>query len=664
VRGAAVIGVLLQACLVVSGAAGTPGEAAVSFLGEVRGAGESIEGVMKAGLLSPYCGETKREWIANRLQQLRKELREGEVELKEIGTREDGEYAAVLVSATPERDPFQVVVYGVGLRREGEQWKAAPVLGSFVNTNVGYDKEVRERVSGLETWMGEQRVLRVRDLYQEAVADLEKRMKTAVPEEKLEGGSAVEVVRGFLDVCRKRDLAAVLVYLGADSGRADEPTSPQSIVSRGLGGDEALVEWQLLTSPDVVSVVAEEQKARSETLVSVLFYDTDSVSGAKLLKFSVSKDSGRWEVDLPRVLREAYTERRPWREPDEREHELRRRFSAFFEAAHPAERIEDAKAMGVRIDAVLREGTLAEFFALLCRNERAAQGERLVTYAEAAQLWQEFRERGRDATHGDLVDVIVEGTAAAVVLHLVTTAELDRMELVTLLLVREKKGWAIAPGVTSLGNWETMPRQESLDQKEVLMKFIRQKLVLEKRAAENFLSGFAEVDEEIKEEVSKEEAGRLVQEFRAHLRAGDLAGAFANCALLDRSEGAWEGLKSMTYEYRGTRKAGEPDRELLIQREGAWAGVSLRLDSGPGDVPDYPLYLVRSTAKGPRIVVDAGLRLATNKGREILNDRNLKHMEVHLKEGELGLVRALFAVHRGESKTDYEAWEKSIKSSP
>ncbi|MDA1007215.1 MAG: hypothetical protein O3A87_12155, partial [Verrucomicrobia bacterium] len=81
----------------------------------------------------------------------------------------------------------------------------------FVNTNVGYDKELRERVSRLETWMGEQRVLRMRDLYQEAVANLEKRMKTAVPVEQLEGGSAVEVVRGFLDVCRKRDLAAVLV---------------------------------------------------------------------------------------------------------------------------------------------------------------------------------------------------------------------------------------------------------------------------------------------------------------------------------------------------------------------------------------------------------------------------------------------------------------------
>ena len=128
-RVAAVIGVLLQASLVVSGAAGTPGEAAVSFLGEVQGAGESIEEVLKASLLSPYCGEVKREWIGDRLQQLRKELREGEVELKEIGRREDGEYAAVLVSATPEGDPFQVEVHGVGLRREGGQWKAAPVLG-------------------------------------------------------------------------------------------------------------------------------------------------------------------------------------------------------------------------------------------------------------------------------------------------------------------------------------------------------------------------------------------------------------------------------------------------------------------------------------------------------------------------------------------------------
>lgn len=658
-----VIGALLIGVFASSGAEVAPGAAAVSFLEDVQGTTLSIDEILEKTVLSPFCGDERRMWIEKQLQELRVSLRVGELEFRVVGEKEDGGFAGVLVAVVPEGDPFTSKVVPVALRYTEEAWVPAPVVGSFANANVGFDQGVRNRVKVLERWMGRQRVIRMRDLYLDAVAALEKRMEEVVSDELLVEGTAKEVMKGFLDACGRKDLAAVLVFLGADSGQADEATSPQAIVTKGLRGEDEMGRWALLTSPDVVRVVAESREERSETVVSVLFYDTESVTGAKLLNFSLNKDSDRWQVDLPRVLREAFNERRPWRTPAASEHKMRRRFSEYFEESRVEERFDDSRAMGERMVEVLREGTLEEFFVLLSRNEGFAEGERVATYEEAADLWNEFRERGRHATHGVLVDVMEEGSAAAVVLHLVTTAELDRLELVTVFLVREESGWAIAPGVTSLGNWETMPRQESLDQKEVLMRYARRKAGLEKVAAERFLKEFAEVEVGVKKEVSEEEARRLVEEFRERLRAGDLPRAFECCALLDRSEGAWEGLKSLTYEYRGVQQAKQADRELNIQTKGSWAGVSLRLDTGSGGDPDYPLYLVRSTAEGPRIVVDAGLRMATNKGRKILNEQVWEHLDAHLVPEEVGLVREVFGGHLEHCNTDYAEWQKSTKSS-
>ena len=126
--------------------------------------------------------------------------------------------------------------------------------------------------------------------------------------------------------------------------------------------------------------------------------------------------------------------------------------------------------------------------------------------------------------------------------------------------------------------------------------------------------------------------------------------------------GIW--LIALVYECRGAQRSDVRDRELLVAVRGSWAAVSLRVDSGPSDEPDYPLYLVRLTEEGPRIVVDGGLRLPTNKGRKILNDRVWEHLDGQLGEAELGLVRKLFEGHVARSQADYDAWEKNTKSSP
>ena len=154
------------------------------------------------------------------------------------------------------------------------------------------------------------------------------------------------------------------------------------------------------------------------------------------------------------------------------------------------------------------------------------------------------------------------------------------------------------------------------------------------------------------------------KKFRNLLRAGKLLESFKCGSLLDPEEGAWEALKAMSYEYRGARQSTTPDREIHVQGGKAWAAVTLRVDSGLGVAPDYPMYLVVATSEGPRIVVDVGLRLATNKGREVLNRRVWERIEGQLEEPESALVRSLFEGHVEQSKTDLAEWEKSNKLSP
>ena len=155
------------------------------------------------------------------------------------------------------------------------------------------------------------------------------------------------------------------------------------------------------------------------------------------------------------------------------------------------------------------------------------------------------------------------------------------------------------------------------------------------------------------------EAGALVRKFRGLLREGKLMELFSCGALLDSEEGVWEALNAMSYEYRGLKRSTVADHQVDVQAGKRWAAVTLRVDSGPASSPSYPMYLLVATREGPRIVVDVGLRLATNKGREVLNDRVWERIKMFLEGEESALVRSLFERHVEQSKSDLDAWMKS-----
>lgn len=652
--------------------ASAPGDAALGFLLRLQEDELLVAELVDQTILSPQTGEIRRAAISKRLGRIGRHLRTNQYEFAVVEEKADGEFAAVVLSAISKHDPLEVEVFALALRRDEEDtWGVAPVPGSFDNVYLGYDEALEKRVEALEVWMGSARLNQLRVVHLAAVEGFRERMKKAVSPGLLEKADPAKLVSEFVDACVKGNLPAAMVLLGQFEGElSEEDRDLQRVMSRGLQGLDRRNHWRLLTSPDVVRLVVQDDPGDDvDADVSLLVFDPSASEAVNLVRFVLLRSGKRWVIELPSSLRLADEDRLTfqralWRERDEDDEELRVQFEKYFEERHEPLRAKSLKEAGKDLEKILEEGSLAEFFGFVHRSEALTDSERRATYRYLGEFWSKIHEDSKAASEGELLEVIEHEGAGVLVFHLISTANLERVNLATLLLMKDDSGWAIAPGVTTAANYEKLPKKERTSQDEAVAMFVAQKDELSKRAGAGLVKRFVNAVPAVGSVVSQQEATALVKRFRGLLRDGQLLASFECCALLDQEEGAWEALKSLSYEYRGALQAQAPDRELNVNANKTWSAVSLRVDSGSGRAPDYPMYLVVATMEGPRIVVDVGLRLATNKGREVLNRRVWKRIDQQLEEKERALVRTLFEGHVVSSKNDLTEWEKSNKSSP
>jgi len=650
-----------------------PGEEALAFLVDLRDEEQAPDQLLEDSVLSPHTGEIRRSAISQRLSRLGRYLRENHYELKVADEKRDDDLAAVVLTAVSKHDPLEVDVFAFGLRgKKDARWRMAPVPGSFDNVDLGYDEVLEKRTEALEMWMGAERLVRLRALQEEVLAALRKRMSEAVPRARIEASNPVELVTAFAKACREGNLPAAMVFLGQFEGElTEEDRLLQRVISLGLQGRDRRSYWRLLTSPDVVRVAVKEDGGDDlDAEVALLMFDPNRGRPVSLVRFVLLYVGKRWTIELPSGLRLADEDRVTFqrallREQDyDEDNELRSKFEEQFEKQYEPLRAATLKEAGDRIEAILREGSLEDLFRFVYRSEDLSGPERRTAYRYLGAFWNEVHEESKVASGGKLLEVIGHEDAGVLVFQLISTAQIE-LNLTPLLLIRDDKGWAISPGVTTGGNYAKLDEGKRGRQDEVRRRFEAQKDELTRKATTELLGRFVEASPQEGKVVGKKEASQLVKKFRNFLREGKLLESFECGALLDPEEGARAALKAMSYEYRGARHPrSTPDREIHVQGEKAWAAVTLRVDSGLGVAPDYPMYLVVATSEGPRIVVDVGLRLATNKGREVLNRRVWERIEEQLEEPESALVRSLFEGHVEQSKTDLAEWEKSNKLSP
>lgn len=659
--------VFLLGAGLASGSTG-PGEEALNFMLGLRDKQGAPNELLEGTVLSHHTGAIRRSAISQRLALLGRYLRNNRYELKVSSEKRDGDLAAVTINAVSSQDPLEVDVFGLGLRNRGaDGWAVAPVPGSFDNVDLGFDQALEERADALELWMGKERLLKLRALEDEVLEDLRMRMKKAEPAALEAAVSPRQLVKAFSEACQKGDLPAAMVLLGKFEGDlSEEERRLQRVVSLGLQGLDSRGYWHFLTRSDVVRVVVQEEGGDDlDAEVSLLVFDPRRGRPVSLIRFVLLYVGKRWTIELPSGLRLSNESRETFRRALLRDQNydeddaLRKKFEEEFEEQNAPLRSATITAAAKEIEKILREGSLAEFLRFAHRSPELAEPERRAAYRYLGAFWNQFHQDAKAASDGKLLDVIEHEDAGALVFRIVSTAQDAHLELNPLILMRDKQGWSIAPGVTTGGNFANLDKDSQEQQAEVHRRFESQREDLTKKAIANLRSRFVKAAPVEGGVVRAEEAGELVRKFRSLIRKGNLMELLSCGALLDSSDGMWEALNAMSYEYRGAKRSAVLDQQVHVQSGKNWAAVTLRVDSGQGSSPSYPMYLLVATGEGPRIVVDVGLRLATNKGREVLNERVWERIDLFLEEEESALVRLLFERHVARSKTDLDAWMKT-----
>ena len=131
--------------------------------------------------------------------------------------------------------------------------------------------------------------------------------------------------------------------------------------------------------------------------------------------------------------------------------------------------------------------------------------------------------------------MIEHGDAGVLVFQVISTAQIERLNLTPLVLIRDENGWAISPGVTTGGNYAKLDEGKRGRQEEVGRRFEEQKDELTRKATTELLSRFVEASAQEGKVVGEQEAGQLVRKIPEPPAGGKTAGVL-RVRLVARSE--------------------------------------------------------------------------------------------------------------------------------
>jgi hypothetical protein len=158
---------------------------------------------------------------------------------------------------------------------------------------------------------------------------------------------------------------------------------------------------------------------------------------------------------------------------------------------------------------------------------------------------------------------------------------------------------------------------------------------------------------------AEEDARRLIGEWREAIVARDAAGLLARSACFDDDDGRKRMLQNTGYELLSRQKG-----EILgVHRAGRWAAVSMRVPAAPGDdsADAFPLYVVATTAAGPRVLPELDLFDPLTRGREFLNRRVWDRIAARLPDGARGELESIYEKHRNLSAAAREPRPKTAE---
>lgn len=601
----------MLACIPFAMAASNePTAAALGFLEKIR-SGTIDLAPGKDTALSTTTIEEKRTEISRRLKRMANDLGKGRLEAGEV--KLDQNLAAVLIRNTGGFDPSRMRVFAVGLVKIGDQWVPAPLPASFENTGVGFIAGVRQRVHSLENWMLRRQVTDLEQLREQSVTKMRQTIAASLDPEILRSGSPREVAEHFIAACARRDLPAVLGFLG---GLQD--TLPENWPDRLRATDQALANdrpaewpWRLLIVPEVIRVPVEEETHFDGAPVSFGCIDPAGRSGKamvtklEIVHLQVSQDeNGLSRIDPPARFFYSDTEE----EDEEADHEYRENFPSQLRDQIPASPAPTMAEAAERLKRAFQADRLQPLISLM--DLSGEPFETIEGCTRAAQCWGQIHYPA-SPRHPLMLGFQETDDRAIVSFQFASPREPHRWDLRSFHFEKSDAGWLILPGLT--------PSDTSTDSEIELSEWVDEQT---KTWRKNWQSRLLPADCLLAsipagDAPSADAAKQLVEAWLAATRKKDTAAALALAAVTDEPASATRLLRNLGYEL------GSPDEATIahVDRGDTWTLVTVKIRDS------FPIYLSVNTPAGPRLLIETDLFASNSGGRELLNKSALSRLK-------------------------------------
>ncbi|MFD2257081.1 hypothetical protein ACFSSA_10360 [Luteolibacter algae] len=630
---------LVYIALIFPALANDPGTAALEFLEKVK-SGEVDLSPGTDTALQAHTSQTKLKSIGKRLEQLRKDLAKGSLEVGEI--REDADFAAAIVRKTGGFDSSHLQVFPVALIKSGERWLPAPVLASYENAVPAYTVSLRRRLESLESWMMKERVASLEKLLADFSQRTRKQIEKSIRGNDLENDDLEQLTEKFLDACLKGDQGAILGYLGGLSDPLPEDWAARLQATEVVANSDVSRDspWRLLVSEEVVRVIVHARRGGESGLVSVACLDP-AKAGARgtmgkivLLHFDFSKNAaGQWVMELPRSLLNNDEEELIY--DDQLDVDLLDRFTSKLRERSGLLASSSAQEACRAVISGLKGGGLEQ--VLRSVDFSGAPKDARYAAAEAAEIWWSLNQPGTLRVPVEL-GFQQEGNLAIAVYQWFSIKQADQFERKTLYFKKTAEGWVWATG--PVGKDEKRSR-------ELLSKWMRSHEEQWRiKWREILLKPSQRLDTLDFDNLANDSQVRaIVERWVAALDEVDLMAALACSAWLGEIDAIpMKTLRNLSYELDSSSEAQFSIEN--IYRSNSWVAASLKKISD--DKVSHAFIPVVITPSGPRILPEIDLLADDSRTRNFLNNASFRQLENFAPQEKIDELRVLFELFQKE----------------
>ncbi len=662
------LAILLSTTLGLS--AGEPTEVVLRLLGKAKESKGELESYEELSM-SPFVGPNQKKAIGKRWEEIGGWVEFEEVSFSAGSEKVDGDLAAVIACGIGRKGPDDVRLFGFGLRKGETGWKVAPWDGVFDNSGIGFEEARVARAKELEKWIGLERVSQGNEFREAALEEYRKSLRGLVDAKTLKKAKPEEALRHFMKAVSEKKELEMLIWQGVlERSVADDYDWERvmEVAKEGLEGKDERKVWRLLTDSNVIrlEVATDDDDAETSVLMGFIApYETSlRRQRNQVIRFYLENHGAGWRVKMPTFFSHANENSSAHfnahqQEMNWRDEEFSSQLTTLFEKENKPRRVESPDELMKLVAKDLGDRSYPQLVRLLYRDPAPKEGDDAevaeaagspdARYQSTAKWWNDIFKKKNEAEF-TVAKVKIEGDLALGILKVNLPGEWQS-ELSPVWMRKVKEGWSFMPNEIDVQ--DSMAREA-----EALNEFYAAE---EKEMKENsgkdlllevgtFVSG--------KEAPEKGAALAGVKEWRETLKGAKMQLLLAKSGMVEIPEKGSKTFRDLSSGMKGARAGVVEDEIIDSKSEGPFRAVSMMVDGGRGLEMHCPLMIFAETDKGPRVLIDVELWLATNRGKRMRNATALLKLKKELSEADHASLKALFDWHEEVARPVWDAWDE------